>query len=125
MGVAHESDHLAEHQLGDRNGIAAGLVSGRSLAFHFRCDLDCTYRARLERLPTHATVLGGAGRVVGSTAVKVTVPGRKLRAGTYRFTLRLTAAINPGPSKLFAGPAFVQRAAARKPATASALHPAR
>ena len=74
----------------------------------FRCDLDCTFWARLERLPTHATVTGIRGRAVGGKPAKALVPRAKtkLRPGLYRFTLRLTAAANPGAPKALASRAF-------------------
>jgi hypothetical protein len=84
------------------------VVAGKApLAVRFRCDLDCTFWARLERLPTHATVTGVRGRAVGGKPAKALVPRAKtLRPGLYRFTLRLTAASNPGTPKALASRAF-------------------
>jgi hypothetical protein len=77
------------------------------LAVRFRCDLDCTFWARLERLPKHATVTGVRGRAVGGKAAKALVPRtKKLEPGLYRFTLRLTAALNPGTPAVRASRAF-------------------
>jgi hypothetical protein len=77
------------------------------LAVRFRCDLDCTFWARLERLPTHATITGSRGRVVAGRTAKALVPrAKKLGPGRYRFTLRLTAALNPGTPKALASRAF-------------------
>jgi hypothetical protein len=86
---------------------ASAAIAGLPLVFRFRCDLDCTYRARLERLPSHATVLGRTGRVSGGAGVRVTAPGRRLSLGRYRFTLRLAAAVNPGRARSVAGKSFL------------------
>ena len=89
---------------------SARAFAGKApLAVRFRCDLDCTFWARLERLPTHATVTGVRGRAVGGKAAKALVPRAqrtKLKPGLYRFTLRLTAALNPGAPKALASRAF-------------------
>jgi hypothetical protein len=84
------------------------VIAGKApLAVRFRCDLDCAFWARLERLPTHATVTGARGRAVGGRAARTVVPrARKLKPGLYRFTLRLTAAVNPGTPKALASRAF-------------------
>ena len=57
---------------------SARVFAGKApLAVRFRCDLDCTFWARLERLPTHATVTGGRGRAVGGKGAKALVPRPK------------------------------------------------
>ena len=43
---------------------------------------------------------------IGGTSVRLELPPRRLARGSYRLTLRLTAPINPGPPRLFFGPAF-------------------
>jgi hypothetical protein len=88
---------------------SAPVVAGKApLAVRFRCDLDCAFWARLERLPTHATVTGVRGRAVGGKAAKALVPRRpkKLKPGLYRFTLRLNAALNPAAPKALASRGF-------------------
>ena len=87
---------------------APRAIAGKApLAVRFRCDLDCAFWARLERLPTHATVTGARGRAVGGKAARTVVPrAKKLKPGLYRFTLRLTAAVNPGTPKALASRAF-------------------
>jgi hypothetical protein len=78
-------------------------------AVRFRCDLDCAYWARLERLPSHATITGARGIAVGGTTATAVVPSKRLRPGRFRFTLRVNASLNPGPVRTAAGPAFTVR----------------
>jgi hypothetical protein len=66
-------------------------------AFRLRCDIDCVYRARVEKLPAHSTTLAKSGRAPGGAAVRVSFPGRRIAPGLYRFTVRLVAPVNPGP----------------------------
>ena len=76
--------------------------------FRLRCDIDCTYRARLEKLPARSTTLVTRGLAVGGKATRVTFPVRKLAPGRYRFTVRVVAPVNPGPSSaLRSAPFFV------------------
>src|SRR5919198_1285241 len=67
-------------------------------SFRLRCDIDCTYRARLEKLPRHSTTLAARGVAVGGKAMRVVFPLRNLAPGRYRFTVRVVAPVNPGPS---------------------------
>ena len=77
-------------------------------AFRLRCDIDCTYRARLEKWPTHSTTLVTRGLAMGGKATRVTFPVRKLATGRYRFTVRVVAPVNPGPSSaLRSAPFFI------------------
>ena len=87
---------------------SSSVVAGKApLAVRFGCDLDCAFWARLERLPMHATVTGVRGRIVGGEPARALVRRtKKLRPGLYRFTLRLTAALNPGTPKALASRAF-------------------
>jgi hypothetical protein len=82
--------------------------SARNPRFSFRlsCDLDCTYRARLERLPIHSTVMVTRGVAVGGKPLRVAFAPRKLAPGRYRFTVRVTASVNPGPPRSLFGAAF-------------------
>ena len=66
--------------------------STRNAQFGFRltCDLDCTYRARLERVATGGTTLAVRGRAVGGQPAQVVFPVRLIapgRAGTVPQTL--------------------------------------
>src|SRR5207237_539313 len=67
-------------------------ASARNPRFSFRlsCDIDCTYRARLERLPQHSTVMVSRGVAVGGKPLRVAFAPRKLAPGRYRFTVRVT-----------------------------------
>ena len=87
------------------------LLATGPLAVRFRCDLDCAYWARLERLPRHTTVSGIRGRATGGRPARVVVPRKKLRPGLYRFTLRLNAALNPAAPKVAVSRGFLVRAA--------------
>jgi hypothetical protein len=82
--------------------------STRNPRFSFRlsCDIDCTYRARLERLPGHSTTMVTRGQVVGGKPLRVTFPTRRLGPGRYRFTARVVAPVNPGPSRSLFSTAF-------------------
>ena len=60
------------------------------------CDIDCTYRVRLEKLPGRGTVAALYGKALAREAVKVPFKPRRLAAGRYRFTTRVTAPVNRG-----------------------------
>ena len=83
-------------------------ASARNPRFSFRlsCDIDCSYRARLEKLPQHSTVVVKRGVAVGGKPLRVAFPVRKLAPGRYRFTVRVTAAVNPGAPRSLVGAAF-------------------
>jgi hypothetical protein len=83
-------------------------VSARNPRFSFRlsCDLDCAYRARIERLPQHSTVMVSRGVAVGGKPLRVAFAPRKLAPGRYRFTVRVTASVNPGAPRSLFGAAF-------------------
>jgi hypothetical protein len=72
----------------------------------FRCDLDCVYQVRLENAVTHATKLSRKGRAEVGETVQVDLGTRRLRAGTYRYTLRLVHPVNPAAPTLRQGPVF-------------------
>src|ERR671934_478591 len=77
-------------------------------SFRLRCDIDCAYRARLERLPQHSTTLAARGVAVGGKPLRVVFPLRNLAPGRYRFTVRVVAPVNPGPSSaLRSAPFFI------------------
>ncbi|MDX6512734.1 MAG: hypothetical protein QOE36_2238, partial [Gaiellaceae bacterium] len=70
------------------------------------CDLDCTYYARLEKLPRHSTTDTLRGTAVGGVSSVVAFPARRIAPGTYRITVRVQAAVNTGPPATAAGTAF-------------------
>jgi hypothetical protein len=62
------------------------------------CDIDCTYRVRLEKLPGRGTVAALYGKALAREAVRVAFKPRRLAPGRYRFTARVSAPVNPGPA---------------------------
>jgi hypothetical protein len=72
----------------------------------FRCDLDCVYQLRLENAVTHATRLSRKGRAEVGETVRVDLGTRRLRAGSYRYTLRLVHPVNPAAPTMRLGPVF-------------------
>src|ERR687887_98084 len=75
-------------------------------SFRLSCDIDCSYRARLEKLPQHSTVMVKRGVAVGGTPLRVAFAPRTLAPGRYRFTVRVVAPVNPGPSRSLFGAPF-------------------
>jgi hypothetical protein len=72
----------------------------------FACDLDCRYWVRLENAVTHATKLAKKGSAEVGARVQVDLGTRRLKAGTYRYTIRLVHPVNPAPATVRAGPTF-------------------
>jgi hypothetical protein len=68
----------------------------REARIRLGCDIDCNWLLRLERYPSHATVAGRRGVVLGRTSTTIVLRIPKLEPGRYRFTLRLAAALNAG-----------------------------
>ena len=92
-------------QLAVRGKLDRPSVRNPSFSFRLSCDIDCTYRARLEKLPQHSTTLATSGRAVGGKALRVIFPAQRLAPGRYRFTVRVVAPVNPGPPRsLFSAP---------------------
>jgi hypothetical protein len=73
----------------------------------FRCDLDCRYWVRLENAQTHATRLATRGAADVGELVQAQLGTRRLKPGTYRYTIRLVHPVNPAPATVRAGPGFV------------------
>jgi hypothetical protein len=73
------------------------------------CDIDCNVYARLERLPRHSTTLATRAKVLAGE--RTLVPFRRLRLapGRYRFTVRMTAPVNVGPSRTLFSPPLIVR----------------
>jgi len=101
---------VVAHCAGLRLPVKAKLdrASTKNPRFGFRlsCDIDCVYRARLEKLPQHSTVMVKRGVALGGKPLRVVFPARKLAPGRYRFTVRVTASVNPGPARSLVGAAF-------------------
>ncbi len=64
----------------------------------FRCDLDCRYWVRLENAATHSTKLARKGSAEVGELVQADLGTRRLKAGTYRYTIRLIHPVNPAPA---------------------------
>lgn len=82
-----------------RFGTGAAARRGE-FAVELRCNLDCLYRVRLERLPTHSTKLSARGRAAAGELQRIDLGSRRLPPGTYRYTLRLVHPVNPAPPTL-------------------------
>jgi hypothetical protein len=72
----------------------------------FRCDLDCRYLVRLENAATHSTKLTARGSAEVGELVQVDLGTRRLKTGTYRYTIRLIHPVNPAPATVRQGPGF-------------------
>jgi hypothetical protein len=72
----------------------------------FACDLDCRYWVRLENAVTRATLLGRRGSAAVGAVKQVSLGTRRLRPGTYRYTLQLVHPVNPAAPTVRAGPRF-------------------
>ena len=83
---------------------------GRS--FLLTCDIDCNYVARIQRLPALTTVRTISGRAGGRRTVRVAFPPT-LAPGEYRFSARLVAPVNPGPTTMLVSGPFRVRATNR------------
>jgi hypothetical protein len=70
-----------------------------------RCDIDCNYVARVQRLPAGTIVQTARGRATGGTRVTIRF-ARRLGAGRYRFAVRTVAAVNPGRTVLTVSRSF-------------------
>jgi hypothetical protein len=90
-----------------RLGPQRHTETGRS--FLLTCDIDCNYQARIQRLPAATTVRVVSGRAGGRRTVRVTFPPR-LAPGSYRFSVRTVAPVNPGPTTTLVSAPFRVRA---------------
>jgi hypothetical protein len=72
----------------------------------FSCDLDCRYWVRLENAVTHSTKLAARGSAEVGELVRADLGRRRLKAGTYRYTIRLIHPVNPAPATVRQGPGF-------------------
>jgi hypothetical protein len=96
-GVIARCEGLALTPKARRFRAPAGTLRSRTpIVFRLDCDIDCSYTARLERLPTGRTVLTKRGRAVGRVLTVVRLAARAA-PGRYRISLDLQAALNAGP----------------------------
>jgi hypothetical protein len=97
---------LPVHATGLRFGTRSAARRGAFRA-SFACDLDCRYWVRLENAVTHATKLATKGSAQVGAPVQADLGSRRLKAGTYRYTLKLVHPVNPAAPTVKAGPSFV------------------
>jgi len=94
--------HATSLRFGTRSAAKRG-----AFRISFACDLDCRYWVRLENAVTHATKLATKGSAEVGAPVQADLGTRRLKPGTYRYTLRLVHPVNPAAPTVRAGPRFV------------------
>jgi hypothetical protein len=67
------------------------------LKLRITCDIDCNVYARLAKLPQVSTTLAVSAHLQAGVTTLVKFPARRVAPGPYRFLVRLTAPVNPGP----------------------------
>jgi hypothetical protein len=88
-------------RLGTRSAAKRGVFR-----VSFACDLDCRYWVRLENATTHLTRLGRKGSAQVGEVKQIDLGTRRLKPGTYRYTLQLVHPVNPAAPTVRAGPPF-------------------
>src|SRR5262249_15912259 len=96
---------LAVHATYLRFGTRSAAKRG-AFRVSLRCDLDCAYVVRLEKLPTHSTRKIARGKATVGELVHVVLPSKPLAPGAYRYTISLVQPVNPAPPTVRAGPPF-------------------
>jgi hypothetical protein len=95
------------HGAEEAYGGPGGALQSPPLKLTVTCDLDCNIYARLEKLPRHSTTLAVSAHVQAGTPTTIAFPARRVRPGTYRFTVRLTAPVNTGPPRVLTSKTIV------------------
>lgn len=72
----------------------------------FRCDLDCRYWVRLENSATRSTKLAVKGSAGVGELVQADLGSKRLKPGSYRYTIRLLHPVNPAAPTVRQGPGF-------------------
>ena len=98
--------HCAGLKLKVRAKVDRVSLVNPGFGFRLRCDIDCNFRARVEKLPRHTVTLATSGRATGGRAIRVTFPPRRIARGRYRITVSLVAPVNPGPAAMLATSPF-------------------
>jgi hypothetical protein len=93
--------HATQLRFGTRSAAKRGVFRAS-----FACDLDCRYWVRLENAVTHATKLATRGSGEVGEPVTADLGTRRLKAGRYRYTIRLVHPVNPAAPTVKAGPSF-------------------
>ena len=104
--------HCTELELTPKAKIVypkAAAAADGTAALQVTCDLDCTVYARLEKVPKHSTTLVARGKGLAGDQAVVHFPARRVAPGRYRFTVRLSAPVNPGPPLIVASRELVIR----------------
>ena len=94
--------HASYLRFGTRSAAKRGVFRTS-----FTCDLDCRYWIRLENAVTHATRLAASGSAEVGELVQADLGTRRLKPGTYRYTIRLIHPVNPAAPTVRTGPRFV------------------
>jgi hypothetical protein len=87
-------------------GPPATLARARPLSFRLRCNIDCSYVARVERLADGKAALVARGRAVGHVLRTVRFKNRGLPGGRYRVRVTVVAPVNPGTPSTLSSLAF-------------------
>jgi hypothetical protein len=93
--------HATSLRFGTKSAAKRGVFRAS-----FACDLDCRYWVRLENAVTHATKLATKGSAEVGEPVTANLGRRRLKPGTYRYTIRLVHPVNPAAPTVKAGPRF-------------------
>jgi hypothetical protein len=70
------------------------------------CDIDCTYRVKLEKVSTGGTLAAVYGKALAGARTTIAFKPRRVARGLYRFTVRARAPVNVGPPGATASRAF-------------------
>jgi hypothetical protein len=96
---------LAVHATYLRFGTRSAAKRG-AFRVSLRCDLDCAYVVRLQKLPGNVTRKIARGRASVGQLVRIALSPRRLPVGTYRYTVSLVQPVNPAPPTVRSGPPF-------------------
>ena len=108
-GVIAKCDGLSLSPVGKVTYPKGKALTKVPLKVKLTCDIDCNYRVRLERRPRGSTTLSARGKALAGVKTTVVLPARRIARGSYRFTVTLTAPLNPGPpTNLASGPVSVR-----------------
>ncbi len=98
---------------------SSASVAARRLGVTVQCDINCAYRARLERLPRSSPTLTVRGRATANVARRTSLARKRLAPGLYRFRVSVAATIPRSKpivrvSRPFRVGAATRRAASRR-----------
>ncbi len=85
---------------------ASAVKPGKPVVLTLECDIDCRYVARLERLPKRTAAALASGQAIARKRSAIRFRPLRLPPGSYRFTVDVTAAVNPGKPRVLAGKPF-------------------